>query len=251
MSTRTLDTHTAVLKAEARLFTREPAALFWILAFPTLLLVVIGCIPVFREPSPDLGGLRTVDLYVPIAILLATITSAIQSMPPLLTGYRERGILRRMATTPMRPGALIGAQIALHGVAVVASAVIALAVGRLVFDVALPRQLGGYLVALVLAALSALALGATISAVSRTTKITQAIGSAVFFPAMFTSGVWLPVAAMPDTVRDIVGLTPLGAAAQALDQAAAGQWPDWTHLAVTAVWAVVLVAAARRWFTWE
>ncbi|MEU8528872.1 MULTISPECIES: ABC transporter permease [Streptomyces] len=246
-----MSTGTAVLKAEARLFTREPGALFWILAFPTLLLVVIGCIPAFREPSADLGGLRTVDLYVPIAILLAMITSAIQSMPPVLTGYRERGILRRMATTPMKPGALINAQIALHGAAVVGSTLIALAVGRLAFGVALPRQLAGYLVALVLAALSALAIGAAVSAVSRTTKITQAVGSAVFFPAMFTSGVWLPVGAMPELLQDIVGLTPLGASAQALDQAAAGQWPSWTHLAVTAVWTVALVAVARRRFTWE
>jgi ABC-2 type transport system permease protein len=241
----------AVLRSEARLFLREPAALFWILAFPTLLLCVLGAIPSFRKPSADLDGLRVVDLYVPIAVLLALITAGIQSMPPVLTGYRERGILRRMSTTPVRPAALVGAQIVLHGAAVVASAAVALAVGRIVFDVALPRHLAGYLVAFVLAALATLALGGTVSAVSRTTKITQAVGSAVFFPAMFTSGVWLPVSAMPDALQRIVDLTPLGAAAQALDAAAAGDRPGWDHLGVTALWAVLLTAAAGRWFKWE
>ncbi|MFJ9582230.1 ABC transporter permease [Streptomyces acidicola] len=242
---------TAVLKAEARLFLREPGALFWILAFPTALLCVLGSIPSFREPSADLNGLRVVDLYVPVVVLLAMIMSGIQSMPPVLTGYRERGILRRMSATPMRPGALIGAQIALHGAAVTVSAALALAVGRIVFDVALPRQFAGYLVAFVLAALAALALGSVVSAISRTTKITQAIGSAVFFPAMFTAGVWLPVSAMPDILQRIVDLTPFGAAVQALDTATAGDWPSWTHLGVTALWAVVLITAARRWFKWE
>ncbi|MDX2522887.1 ABC transporter permease [Streptomyces europaeiscabiei] len=242
---------TAVLKAEARLFLREPAALFWILAFPTVLLCVLGSIPSFREPSADPNGLRPVDLYVPVAVLLAVIMSGIQAMPPVLTGYRERGILRRMSTTPVRPGALIGAQIVLHGAAVVLSASLALAVGRFVFDVALPRQAAGYLVAFVLATLATLAIGGTVSAVSRTTKITQAVGSVVFFPVMFTSGVWLPVSAMPDALQRIVELTPLGAAAQALDAAAAGDWPSWTHLGVTALWAVLLMAAARRWFKWE
>lgn len=242
---------TAVLKAEARLFLREPAALFWILVFPTALLCVLGAIPSFREPSPDLGGLRVVDLYVPIALLLALITAGIQSMPPVLTGYRERGILRRMSTTPVRPVALVGAQIALHGAAVAVSALLALAVGRIVFGVALPGHVPGYLVAFVLAASAALALGGTVSAVSRTTKITQAVGSAVFFPAMFTSGVWLPVAAMPDALQRIVLLTPLGAAARALDQAAAGGWPDGTLLAIMALWAVLLTVAAQRWFRWE
>ncbi|MER6346560.1 ABC transporter permease [Streptomyces sp. NPDC001595] len=245
------DGSVAVLRAEARLFLREPAALFWILAFPTLLLCVLGSIPSFREHSADLGGLRVVDLYVPIAVLLAMITAGIQSMPPVLTGYRERGILRRMSTTPVRPGALVGAQIVLHAAAVGVSAAIAMAVGRIVFDVALPRHLPGWLTAFVLATVATLALGGTVSAVSRTTKITQAVGSAVFFPAMFTSGVWLPVSTMPEAIRRVVDLTPLGAAAQSLDAAAAGDWPGWAHLGIMALWAVVLTAAAGRWFKWE
>ncbi|WP_128377384.1 ABC transporter permease [Streptomyces cavernae] len=241
----------AVLKAEARLFLREPSALFWILAFPTVLLCILGSIPSFREASADLNGLRVVDLYVPVAVLLGVITAGIQAMPPVLTGYRERGVLRRMSTTPVRPGSLIGAQIVLHGAAVVLSAALALAVGRIVFGVALPRQFPGYLVALVLASLAALALGGTVSAVSRTTKITQTVGSVVFFPMMFTAGVYLPVSTMPDALQRVVDLTPLGAAAQALDAATAGDWPSWTHLGVTALWAVLLMAAARRWFKWE
>lgn len=242
---------TAVLKTEARLLLREPATLFWVLAFPTLLLCVLGAIPSNRERETDLGGLRVVDLYVPVAILLAVIMAGLQAMPPVLTGYRERGILRRMSTTPVRPGSLIGAHMVLHGAAITVSALLALAVGRIVFDVALPRQFGGYLLALVLVTLATLALGATLSAVCRTTKITQAVGSAVFFPAMFASGVWLPVAAMPDILQRIVALTPPGAAAQAFDDAAAGNWPGWTHLGVMVLWAVLLTAAARRWFKWE
>lgn len=242
---------TAVLKAEARLFLREPAALFWVLAFPTVLLCVLGAIPSNRENSADLGGLRVVDLYVPIAILFAVIMAGLLVMPPVITGYRERGILRRMSTTPVRPGSLISAQIALHGAAVALSALLTLAAGRIVFDVALPRQPFGYLVALVLVTTATLSLGAVISAVCRTAKITQAVGTAVFFPGMFTAGVLLPGAAMSDVLQRLLALTPLGAAAQALDEAAAGQWPSWTHLGVTALWAVLLVAAARRWFKWE
>lgn len=241
----------AVLRSEARLFLREPASLFWILVFPTALLCVLGAIPSFRKPSPDLGGPRVIDLYVPVTVLLALITSGIQSMPPVLSGYRERGVLRRMSTTPVRPGALVGAQVVLHGAAVVVSGLLALAVGRTVFGVALPGHVPGYLAAFVLAALTTLALGGTVAAVSRTVKIAQAVGSVVFFPSMFTAGVWLPVPAMPDALQRIVHLTPLGAAARALDQAAAGDWPAWTHLGIMALWSAVLTAAARRWFTWE
>ncbi|WP_328750645.1 ABC transporter permease [Streptomyces sp. NBC_00285] len=243
--------NTAVLRTEVRLFRREPGALFWIVLFPTLLLVILGSIPSFRHHEADLGGLRTIDVYVPVAVLLGMIVGGLQSMPQTLTGYRERGILRRMATTPVRPSALLSAQMTVYGGAALASALVALAVGRLAFDVTLPEQLFGYLLALVLAVLAALALGAVISALSRTTKIAGAIGSAVFFPSMFCAGVWAPVQTMPHLLARIVGYTPFGAAAEALNRAAAGHWPGWTHLGVLVAWTVLLTAAASRWFRWE
>ncbi|MFE2969632.1 ABC transporter permease [Streptomyces sp. NPDC059340] len=243
--------NTAVLRTELRLFRREPGALFWILAFPTLLLVILGSIPSFRQHHADLGGLRTVDVYVPVAVLLGMIVGALQAMPQNITGYRERGILRRMSSTPVRPSALLSAQMLVYGAAALASALCALIVGRLAFDVRLPEQPYGYLLALLLAILAALALGSVVSALSRTTKIAGAIGSAVFFPMMFCAGVWIPVQAMPDTLARIVGYTPFGAAAEALNRAAAGHWPGWTHLGVLVAWTVLLTAGASRWFRWE
>ncbi|MEU1084141.1 ABC transporter permease [Streptomyces sp. NPDC005908] len=243
--------NTAVLKTELRLFRREPGGIFWIMLFPTLLLVILGSIPSFREADPALGGLRPVDAYVPVAVLLGLIIGGLQGMPPTLTGYRETGILRRMSTTPVRPSALLTAQMLVLGAASLVSAVLSLTVGRIAFDVALPRQPLGHLLALLLALLASLALGALVSALSRTAKIATAIGSTALFPSMFTAGVWLPVEAMPDLMADIVGWTPFGAAAQALDAAAAGDWPGTDHLAVTAGWAVLLTAAAVRWFRWE
>lgn len=240
-----------VFKTETRLFFREPAIIFWILAFPTVLMVILGLIPSFRDPDASLGGRRVIDLYVPVAVLLALIMAGLQAMPPVLTGYRERGILRRMSTTPVRPQALLTAYLLLLGAGSIGSAILVMAVGRLAFDVSLPDQLVGYLLALVLAAASALSLGALVCAVARTQKAAQAIGSAAFFPAMFTAGVWLPVQTMPDLLRKIVEYTPFGAGSQALDQAMRGDWPGWAHLGVMALWTVVLTACAARWFRWE
>lgn len=241
----------AVLRTEARLFLREPGSLFWILLFPTLLMSILGLIPSFREASDDIGGRRVIDLYVPIAVLLAMIMAGLQAMPPILTGYRERGILRRMSTTPVRPSALLTAQLVLHGAAAVASAVLALTVSRIAFGVPLPGQPAGYVLAMLLATACLLALGATVCAVSRTQKIATAVGSVIFFPSMFTAGVWLPVQSMPDMLRRVVEFTPLGAASQALDRAAAGGWPGWADLGITVLWTALLTAAAVRWFRWE
>ncbi|MFE2295550.1 ABC transporter permease [Streptomyces sp. NPDC059452] len=241
----------AVLLAETRLFLREPGSLFWILAFPSVLLVILGFVPPFREPQEDLGGRRVIDLYVPISILLAMIMAGLQAMPPVLTAYRERGILRRMFTTPVRPSALLTAQIALHGAAALGSAILVTAVGGLAYGVALPGHLAGYLLALLLATTAVLTLGATICALSRTSKAATAVGSVAYLVMMFTSGLWLPVRAMPDTLRRIVEITPFGAASQALDQAASGQWPSWVYLGIVALWTALLGFTASRLFRWQ
>ncbi|MFJ6518010.1 ABC transporter permease [Streptomyces filamentosus] len=241
----------AVLKAEARLFAREPAALFWVMVSPTVLLVILGLIPSMREVSADLGGRRVIDLYVPVAVLFALIMAGLQAMPPVLAGYRERGILRRMSATPVRPAALLTAQFVLHAAAALLSALLVTAVGRTAFGVALPAHLPGHLVALVLATAGGLALGATVCAVSRTQKAATAVGTAVFFPTMFTAGVWVPVQAMPDTLRRIVEYTPYGAASRALDEAARGGWPGPVALGVMVLWTVVLTGTAVRRFRWE
>ncbi|MFG2124211.1 ABC transporter permease [Streptomyces sp. NPDC048710] len=243
--------NTAVLRTEFRLFRREPGAVFWIFLFPTLLLVILGSIPSFREADKSLGGLRPVDAYVPVVVLVALIMSGVQALPQALTGHRERGILRRMRLTPVRPSALLSAQMVVQGTVALASALLALVVGRLAFGVRLPEQPAGYLLALLLAAGAALALGSVVSALSRTTKIASAIGSAVFFPMMFCAGVWLPVQQMPHALARVVQLTPFGAAARALGEAAAGHWPGWGHLGVLAAWTVLLTAGAARWFRWE
>lgn len=241
----------AVLIAETRLFLREPGSLFWVFAFPSVLLVILGFVPAFGEARDDLGGRRVIDLYVPISILLAMITAGIQAMPPVLTAYRERGILRRMSATPVRPSALLTAQIVLHGAACLGSALLVTVIGRIAYGVPLPQQLPGFVLALLLAVAAALTLGATICALSRTTKAATAVGSGAYLVMMFTAGVWLPVQAMPDILRRIVTITPFGAATQALEQAAAGHWPSWAYLGVVALWTVLLGLAAGRLFRWQ
>ncbi|MEE2034875.1 ABC transporter permease, partial [Rhodococcus chondri] len=138
--------------------------------FPVALLTILGLIPAFREAGANLGGRRVIALYVPVVVLLAMIVAGIQTMPAVLSAYRERGILRRLSVTPARPATLLMAQIAVHAVAVAVSVLFALLVGRFVFEVPLPAQPGGYALAVLFTLAAALSLGAAISAVSATTR---------------------------------------------------------------------------------
>lgn len=242
---------TTVFRTEARLFTREPGALFWIAVFPSVLLGILGLIPSFRENDPGLGGRSPIDLYVAVSVLLALIMAGIQAMPPVLSGYRERGILRRLRATPVRPHAILAAQAGLHAGAASVSAALVIAVGRLAFGTPLPQNLPAYGLGLVLGLASVLALGAVVTAVAPNAKISTMIGTLVFFPTMFTAGVWIPVQAMDDWLRTLVSFTPMGAASEILDAASQGDWAHLGDVAVSFGWIIVLGLLAVRYFRWE
>ena len=104
-----MSTLTTLTLTEAKLFRRDGVSLFFGLLFPPLLLLVLGAFfPGFRAANADLGGLRLIDVYLPIVLVLTLATPALSTLPTYIATYRERGVLRRMATTPsaFRPVAI-------------------------------------------------------------------------------------------------------------------------------------------------
>ncbi|MBU2695969.1 ABC transporter permease [Pimelobacter sp. 30-1] len=241
----------AVVRTEARLFGRELGALFWTVLFPAALVAILGSVPSFSDPVAGTGGLRTIDIYVPIAVLMSMSMAAVMAMPAAVFAYREAGVLRRLRTTPVGPGAVLLAQALLHAAAVALASMLVLTIGRVAFGTPLPQSPLGYLVAYVLALVAAFSVGAVITSLVPNSRIGTAVGTVVFFPMLFTAGVWLPVQVMPDVMREIVVLTPLGAASEALTEAMAGDFPDLRHLLVVAAWAGVLWLVSVRTFRWE
>ncbi|MEV6595945.1 ABC transporter permease [Actinoplanes sp. NPDC051346] len=238
-------------RSELRLFLREPALVFFTLAFPSILIVILGSVAAFREPRADLGGLRVVDLYASIATILTVAMLAFQVAPMVLATYRERGILRRLATTPARPVVLMGAQLVTNLLTAVVSVALLLGVARLVFDVPLPREIPGFLVAFLLTVGAAAAIGLVIAALAPSGKTANTAGTLLFFPAMFFAGLWTPRELLPELLRRVGDFTPLGAGERAVQAAMTGSWPEWTSLTVLLAYMVVFGLAAARMFRWE
>jgi ABC-2 type transport system permease protein len=236
---------------EMKLFLREPFSVFFAVLFPTLLVLILGCIPSFREPSKDLGGLRIVDLYVPISIALSLALLALTALPSYLGTYREKGILRRLAVTPVSPARLLLAQMLTNLIMAMVAVTLLLVVSRIVFDVVLPRQIVGYVTAFLLAAAALFAIGLLVAALAPSGRAAPSIGMILYFPIMFFAGLWIPREAMPIALRHISDFTPLGAGVQALQDAASGSWPQPLQLAVLVAYVIVFGVAAARLFRWE
>ncbi|WP_448576990.1 ABC transporter permease [Thermomicrobium sp.] len=90
---------------------REPFSAFFSLVFPPLLVVIFGSI-YGNAPRPESGGFGVIDLAVPGYIAMVISTVAVFNLPIALAAYRERGVLRQLALTPISPAALLASQLA-------------------------------------------------------------------------------------------------------------------------------------------
>lgn len=239
-------------RVEGRLFVRDPIALFFGLVFPALLLLLLGAFfPGFTDPSPDLDGASYLEVYSSIALALGVATLGLVTLPPILGGYRQYGILRRLRTTPVHPVRLLTAQLTVHLVVAVVAGAAAVVVAVAAFDVAVPELPLWFAISYLLAAASVFAIGLLVGARARSTVSGQAIGMGIYFPMLFLAGVWIPRAVMPDGLRTVSDLTPLGSAVQALEDSWFGVTPSMLNLGVMVVWALVVGFLAVRLFRWE
>jgi ABC-2 type transport system permease protein len=237
---------------ELKLFLRDRVGPIWGVGFPLVLLIIFGSIPGFRQPvSQGVPGLTILDAYVPILIGFVLAMLGLNALAAVLASYREKGVLRRMAVTPVGAGRVLAAQVAVHVAVAVAALIALLAVARVAYGVPLPRQPLGFAAAVAAATAALLGIGLFIAAVAKTGRMANAIGALVFFPMMFFAGLWLPIAAMPKVLQHIAHVTPLGAAVQALTDSWLGHWPQPLQLLALAIYALVFALGAARLFRWE
>ncbi|MFD4834851.1 ABC transporter permease [Streptomyces uncialis] len=248
-----------MVKIETKLFLRDSATVMFGVLFPTGLLLGLGAVPALREPSPETGGLRSIDIWAPTALVFGMVMIAVQHIPAVIATYRERGILRRLSTTPAHPRSVLLAQMIVAFASVVVSAALMIFFAWAVLDIAPPERPLEFAVAFVVGYATLLGLGMISAAVARTSSAANQIGTLLFVALMFFGGAFLPRVLMPDVLREIGEFIPPGL--QALTAAwsaeagevtaTAGGQPFWLQIAVMAGIAVTASAIAAKFFRWE
>ncbi|MCK2221555.1 ABC transporter permease [Actinomadura sp. ATCC 31491] len=238
---------------EVKLLLREPPAIAFPLLMPLALLLVLGLsIPDMSRPSPVLGGQSYLDSQLPATMtLMSAAITAFTVLPISVAGYRDSGVLRRMSTTPVPPRRLLAVQLTIYLALVFAATAIMVACGALVLGIAVPRQLAGFVLVLLLGTASLMALGLLVAVLSPSAKSAPGLGTLLMFPLLFLGGVWVPRESLPAPVRVIGDLTPAGSFGRALRDTWYGAAPSLAAVVVMAVWLVAVGLLAVRLFRWE
>jgi ABC-2 type transport system permease protein len=235
---------------EFKLFVREPLAVFFILAFPLLLLWLNGSL-FGNAPDAEQGGQGAVDLLVPgyVALILATV--GFTQLPGVLATYRERGILRRLATTPVAPAKVLGAQLVVHLAAASVGVALLLAAATVFYDLSPPRAIAAAVLVYLAGALALYALGFVLAALAPNARTANAVGFVVYFPMIFLCGAVIPREALAASMRRVGEVLPLGPVVTGLQDAWSGARISVAALATLTAMVVVASAVGVRVFRWE
>lgn len=241
-----------VLGFETRRMLRNFPPLFFGLAFPVMILAIFGGI-YGNDPSPEFGGHGTVDASVPAYSVLVLAVAGLMSFPLGMVELRARGFLKRLRATPARPGAFLGAQVAVNTVICLAGIGLLMLAGALIYDLRAPAHPLPFVGLLVLSAGAAFSLGLLIAALAPSETTALVVANVVFFPMIFLTGATLPREIMPTAMERISDALPLSYAVRALQWAWLDTGGDELPLALGVLGATVVVCAAvaARIFRWE
>jgi ABC-2 type transport system permease protein len=237
---------------EAKLFLRDPASAFFTLIFPLIYLFMYGIIG-GNEPSPMYGGRGNIDAAIPSLTAVIISMTGLMSTTITLTTYREKGILRRLGTTPVRPLVVLGAQVIVVFAMTCLGMLLLIGAGVLVYKVQFEGNAFSMLGGFVLSSLSFFGIGFLLAGTMPTVRSAWAVAMVLLYPMLFLSGAFFSVKMLPAAIQKVSAFLPLTYVVNLLT----GLWfgETWSQHSMDVLVLVVMLAAgvyiSVRVFRWE
>jgi ABC-2 type transport system permease protein len=239
---------------DQKAFRRNPASLFFTVAFPVVLLLIFAT--VFGGKTVDVrGGIKTTAYYVPAIITLSVISATMQTLAMSLVIAREDGRLKRGRGTPMPPWVFIAGRIGNSIVVALMMLVLLAALGSLLYGVAIPwGQLPAILITLLVGTAAFSCLGIALTAAIPSQDAAAPIVNALLLPLYFLSGVFIPDDQLPSGVIHFADAFPIRHFFEAFFNAYipthGSSGIEWGDLAIVAAWGIAGLLLAVRFFRW-
>ena len=205
-----------------------------------------------QQQAVSVHNLRTIDYLTP-GMLGMMLMWANLGVGTVLVGWRQQGIMRRVAATPLRPLTLISAQMTARLILSIAQGALVLILAALLFQVQVIGSL--WLVALLvsLGTFTMLSIGYIVGSFARTAEVANSITFLISFPMMFLSGSYFSIDNAPNFLKPVIQflpLTHLNAALRQVINNGASFAAIQTDVLVLLAWAIVGVFLATRAFRW-
>jgi ABC-2 type transport system permease protein len=240
-------------------FFRSREAVIFVFAFPVLLLIIFGAI--FKGTIAP--GVPFIRYFVAGIVAAGLLSVGFQSLAIQIPIERDRGVLKRLAGTPMPRSAYFIGKVVMVLVTGVLETAILLAVAALLYQVPLPDTALKWLtfgwVSLLGIAACTLC-GIAFSSVPREGKRAPAVVTPIAIVLQFISGVYFAFSQLPAWMQQVASVFPLKWMTQGMrsvflpDELGAaevgGSWDLPMVALVLAAWVVIGLVLCLTTFRW-
>jgi len=245
-------------------FLRERDAVFFILAYPVVLMAIFAS--VFGQEVQSDGGVEIdfAQYFLPGMVATGVMLSSFQTLAIAIAVERDDGSLKRLRATPLPAAAYFLGKIGQVLLVSTVQTAALLAMAALAFDVPLPDEPGRWLTfawVFLLGTATGTVCGVGFSSLPRSGRSATAVVTPVVIVLQFISGVFFAFYALPSWMQDVASVFPLKWMAQgmrsvflpedAVMMEPSGSWQHAATAAVLVAWLVVGLVVGVRTFRWR
>jgi ABC-2 type transport system permease protein len=153
-----------------------------------------------NTPSSEFMGRGMVDVSVPAYFALIISVTAFMSIPMTLSEYREKKILKKYMTTPLRKTDILIALLIINLITTLLGIVLLYITAKIQYSIKFEGNFIIFALCLLLSICSMYSFGLLLSNLGKTIKTTNTICYCMFFPMLFLSEPLFPKEIFPVSV---------------------------------------------------
>jgi len=239
------------VRYEQKSYWRNPMAAVFTFLFPIVFLFVVGT---SAGSSRVPGSTLRYDQYICVSMLtFGLIAACYTNLAMTICNRRDSGVLKRMRGTPIAIGSYIGGLIGSVLVVVAILAVLVIGIGMSSYHLHFPYHPGAVLLTLLVGIVTFCSIGLAVTIIVPNADAAPAVVNGIYFPIVFISGVFYPLAQGSVLVR-IADWFPIFHMIRAMVSAFEGGPGSGLRagdLLVMLIWAAAALFVTARRFRWE
>jgi ABC-2 type transport system permease protein len=240
------------VRTEQLLFWRNREAAFFTFFLPIIFFLVFGSI--YGNSTITQEHIRAAPFLEAGMIGYGVASTAFAGLAITMVIRRESGVLKRIRATPLPPATYLLAVLVSTFVVFLIEAALIVAIGRLLFSVALPDRPFSLLIALAIGAVAFAAMGLGLTGYVRSAEGSSAVVNFVYLPMAIISGTFFTPKGYPTFLRAIADVLPLTYFTTVMRDVMVRHHHVWSvagSLGIVLLWGAIGLVAATRGFRWQ
>jgi ABC-2 type transport system permease protein len=257
--TATVNARTLVstqIRFQIRTFARIPVAVFFTLALPLVMLVLINALFADGTVQTANGEWPVRQFFTVGLAAFAAVSATYTNFANIIPVRRDQGSLKRWRSTPLPAWAYVAGMIGSAVVIAFVGVIVILGLGVAAYGLEIEAaKLPAALLVLAVGVSTFAALGIAIGSMIPSPAAAPAIANGTILPLAFISNVFIPLEDPPAWLDLLGAFFPLKTFVTSFQDAfnptVAAPAIPWSSLAWLSVWGIVGVIGAIRYFSWE